>query len=100
MRRDTIFYQIFQQAPALLRNLVPNPPANANAYRFAAIAIKEPKFEIDGVFLPPEHDRPGIVYFCEAQFQKDNRFYERLFSESFLCFYQNREQFSDWQAFA
>jgi len=28
---------------------------------------KEPKFEIDGVFLPPEGE-VGTVYFCEVQF--------------------------------
>ncbi|WP_448562382.1 Rpn family recombination-promoting nuclease/putative transposase [Trichothermofontia sp.] len=96
MRRDSIFYQIFQQLPTLLADLLPDPPANAAHYRFASVAVKEPRFEIDGVFLPPEGDRPGLVAFCEVQFQRDNRFYERLFSESLLCFYQNRDQFSDW----
>lgn len=62
--------------------------------------MKEPKFEIDGVFLPPETDGTGIVYFCEVQFQKDERLYERLFGESFLYFYRNRERYSDWQAVA
>ncbi len=31
-------------------------------YRFDSVAVKEPRFEIDGVFLPPESE-PGIVYF-------------------------------------
>ncbi|WP_338017012.1 DUF2887 domain-containing protein [Myxacorys almedinensis] len=43
--------------------------------------MKEPKFEIDGVFLPPESE-PGTVYFCEVQMQKDKKLYERLFGES------------------
>jgi predicted transposase/invertase (TIGR01784 family) len=38
------------------------------------------------------------VYFCEVQFQKDEQLYERLFAESLLYFYRNRERFSDWQA--
>lgn len=98
MRRDSIFYHLFQQFPTLLFELVPNPPENASAYRFDSVAVKEPKFEIDGVFLPPESDRTGTVYFCEVQFQKDEFLYERLFGELFLYFYRNRKRFSDWQA--
>jgi predicted transposase YdaD len=35
--------------------------------RFDSVAFKEPKFEIDGVFLP------GMIYFCDLQFEKDDR---------------------------
>jgi len=98
MRRDSIFYQLFQQTPEILFELLDNPPANAQNYRFDSVAVKEPKFEIDGVFLPPESETPGVVYFCEVQFQKDELLYERLFGESFLYFYRNRSRFSDWQA--
>jgi predicted transposase/invertase (TIGR01784 family) len=98
MRRDSIFYQLFQQTPELLFELLDEPPANAQNYRFDSVAVKEPKFEIDGVFLPPESETPGVVYFCEVQFQKDELLYERLFGESFLYFYRNRERFDDWQA--
>jgi predicted transposase/invertase (TIGR01784 family) len=97
MRRDSIFYQLFQQYPALLFELLNQPPANAANYSFDAVAVKEPRFEIDGVFLPPENDSPGTVYFCEVQFQKDEQLYERVFAESLLYFYRNRERFSDWQ---
>jgi predicted transposase/invertase (TIGR01784 family) len=97
MRRDSIFYKLFQQSPTLLFELLPDPPANAQAYRFDSVAVKEPRFEIDGVFLPPEGEM-GTVYFCEVQFQKDELLYERVFAESALYFYRNREQFSDWQA--
>jgi len=98
MRRDSIFYQLFRQSPTLLFELLESPPPNAQNYRFDSVAVKEPKFEIDGVFLPPESEIPGVVYFCEVQFQKDEQLYERLFGESFLYFYRNRERFSDWQA--
>lgn len=98
MRRDTIFYKLFQQYPSLLFQLLENPPENADAYRFDSVAIKEPKFEIDGVFLPPENENPGIVYFCEVQFQKDEILYERVVAESSLYFYRNRARFSDWEA--
>ena len=98
MRRDSIFYQLFQQSPTLLFELLINPPPNAGSYRFDSVAVKEPKFEIDGVFLPPENEPNGVVYFCEVQFQKDEQLYERLFAEYSLYFYRNRDRFSDWQA--
>lgn len=98
MRRDSIFYKLFQQSPKLLFELLTNPPINAGEYKFDSVAVKEPKFEIDGVFLPPENDTSGIVYFCEVQFQKDEKLYERIFAESSLYFYRNRDRFSDWQA--
>jgi predicted transposase/invertase (TIGR01784 family) len=89
MRRDSIFYKLFQQSPQLLFELLIDPPENAEAYRFDSVAVKEPKFE---------SDVPGIVYFCEVQFQKDEMLYERVFAESALYFYRNRVRFSDWQA--
>lgn len=98
MRRDSIFYKLFQQYPALLFELLTNPPLNAGEYKFDSVAVKEPKFEIDGVFLPPENEKPGVVYFAEVQFQKDEMLYERVFAESSLYFYRNRPRFSDWQA--
>jgi predicted transposase/invertase (TIGR01784 family) len=99
MRRDSIFYQIFQYAPTTLFELLPtdaqNIPPNADAYRFDSVAVKESQFEIDGVFLPPS-DVIGPVYFCELQMQKDEQLYERVFAESLLYFYRKRERFSDW----
>ncbi|NEP62208.1 MAG: DUF2887 domain-containing protein, partial [Symploca sp. SIO2G7] len=67
MRRDSIFYRLFQQSPALVFELLETPPANATDYRFDSVAVKEPKFEIDGVFLPPDTEDAGVVYFCEVQ---------------------------------
>ena len=98
MRRDTIFYQLFKRSPTLLFELLQSAPDRATEYRFDSVAVKEPKFEIDGVFLPPDSENPGVVFFCEVQFQHDPILYERLFGESFVYFYQNREQFSDWRA--
>jgi predicted transposase/invertase (TIGR01784 family) len=98
MRRDSIFYALFQRSPSLLFELLNVAPDSANQYRFESVAVKEPKFEIDGVFLPPLSVIHGIVYFCEVQFQKDEKLYERLFGESFLYFYRNRDLFADWQA--
>ncbi|MGD1911312.1 MAG: DUF2887 domain-containing protein [Rivularia sp. (in: cyanobacteria)] len=38
MRRDSIFYKLFQQYPALLFELLTNPPENASQYRFDSVA--------------------------------------------------------------
>jgi predicted transposase/invertase (TIGR01784 family) len=97
MKRDSIFYKLFQQAPTAIFELLKNPPENAEKYRFDSVAVKEPRFEIDGVFLPPENEEPGVVYFCEVQFQYDPTLYERIFAETSLYFYRNSVKFSDWQ---
>ena len=97
MKRDSIFFRLFQQSPTLLFELLAIVPENADRYRFDSVAVKEPKFEIDGVFLPPD-DKPGVVYYSEVQFQRDDRLYERLVSESSNHFFRNRDKFSDWQA--
>jgi predicted transposase/invertase (TIGR01784 family) len=98
MRRDSIFYRLFAQSPQMLFQLLEQYPVDADRYRFDSVSVKEPTFAIDGVFLPPEGEGPGVVYFVEVQFQKDERLYERLFSEAFLYFYRNRERFTDWQS--
>lgn len=40
------------------------------------------------------------MFFVEVQFQKDERLYERIFAETALYFYRNRERFTDWQVVA
>jgi predicted transposase/invertase (TIGR01784 family) len=96
MRRDTIFYQLFQQSPTLLFELLPQPPENAERYTFEAVEVKETGFRMDGVFLPP--DALGTIYFSEAQFQKDEMLYERMLAEISIYVYRNRERLSNWQA--
>jgi predicted transposase/invertase (TIGR01784 family) len=98
MKRDSLFYRLFAQSPTLLFELLGERPDNAEAYRFESVTVKEPTFSIDGVFLPPEGDSPGIVFFAEVQMQKIDNLYERLFAESMAHFYRNRAAFSDWQA--
>jgi predicted transposase/invertase (TIGR01784 family) len=96
MRRDSIFYQLFRQYPALLFELLSQPPDRASEYIFEAVEVKETAFRMDGIFLPP--DRSGIVYLCEVQFQLDELLYERMLSEISIYTYRNRERFADWQA--
>lgn len=78
VRRDTIFYQIFQRFPSLFFDLIGQPPAQAQGYRFESVEVKEPNFRIDGVFLPPDNASPKMVFFVEVQFQKDQALYHRV----------------------
>lgn len=96
MRRDAIFYQIFQRFPGLLFTLLEHPPSQARGYRFESVEVKEPTFRIDGVFLPPENALPRVVYFAEFQFQKDESLYHRFFSESLLYLHRNQSLYDDW----
>jgi predicted transposase/invertase (TIGR01784 family) len=99
VKRDSIFFRLFQQSPTLLFELLGEMPEDAARYRFDSVAVKEPKFEIDGLFLPPD-DKPGIVYYSEFQAQRDEQLYERMTSELFNHFYRNRPKFSDWRGVA
>jgi predicted transposase/invertase (TIGR01784 family) len=65
-------------------------------YQFRSQEVKETSFRIDGVFVPPTPE--GIVYFCEVQFQLDNRLYERMLGEMGIYIYRYRHLFADWQA--
>jgi predicted transposase/invertase (TIGR01784 family) len=98
MRRDSIFYRLFQQRPVLLFDLITDAPDDRADYLFDSVEVKETSFRIDGVFLPP--DPTGIVYFCEVQFQKDQLLYERLVCEASLYFYRHRDRCRDWRVVA
>jgi predicted transposase/invertase (TIGR01784 family) len=96
MRRDSIFYKIFQLRNTFLFELLSEPPEQAEGYRFDSREVKETSFRIDGVFVPP--DAKGIVYFCEVQFQKDEYLYERMMAEIHLYIRSHRHEFFDWRA--
>lgn len=96
VKRDAIFYTLFQRFPSLLFELVDCPPTEAQRYRFESVEIKEPNFRIDGVFLPPEDASPKVIFFAEIQFQKDETLYHRFFCESLLYLYRNQSLYDDW----
>ncbi len=107
MKRDTIFYKIFQQSPTrlfeLLTVLAPEQlllyqPANPTDYTFSSVELKEFSFRIDGVFLPLTSD--GWIFFVEVQMQLDDDLYERMLNEISTYIRQNKGSFSDWMAIA
>jgi predicted transposase/invertase (TIGR01784 family) len=96
MRRDTLFYRIFQQNPTLLFDLLPTPPPNPQDYTFESIEVKETSFRIDGVLMPA--DSTGVILFSEVQMQPDPLLYERLHSEISIYAYRHQGSFAGWQA--
>ena len=98
MRRDTIFYQIFQQFPILLFDLLPSLPRNSLRYTFESVEVKEASFRIDGVLTPP--DPSGDLFFTEIQIQSDQLLYERMLAEISNYVYRRTELFANWQAVA
>ncbi len=98
MKRDTIFYRIFQQSPILLFDLMPLLPENSLRYTFESVEVKEASFRIDGVLTPP--DPSGDVFFTEIQMQPDPLLYERMFAEIGNYVYRRTELFASWRSVA
>jgi len=98
MKRDTIFYRIFQQSPLLLFDLMSLLPENSLRYTFESVEVKEASFRIDGVLTPP--DPSGDVFFTEIQMQPDPLLYERMFAEIGNYVYRRTELFASWRSVA
>lgn len=97
MKIDSIFYQLFQVAPAIFFELIGVNTTNIQNYQFRSIELKQTAFRIDGVFLPLNNTQERPVYFVEVQFQKDSYLYHRFFAEIFLFLDQNKLT-NDWHA--
>ncbi|MEL4897608.1 Rpn family recombination-promoting nuclease/putative transposase [Crocosphaera sp. Alani8] len=94
MKTDSIFYQIFQTFPGCFFDLLNLPENITDEYQFSSVEIKQLAFRIDGVFIPQNLQR--LIYFVEVQFQKDQQFYSRFFSEIFLYLHQTKLT-NNWQ---
>ena len=84
MKTDSLFYRLFQQQPEIFFELLPDSPAQAAAYEFASVEVKQLAFRMDGLFLPKQKDSRQPFYVVEVQFQADEELYYRLFAELFL----------------
>jgi predicted transposase/invertase (TIGR01784 family) len=96
MKTDAIFYQLFQTLPDLFFKLAGIP--YSDSYQFQAVELKQTAFRLDGLFVSKDAELPLI--FVEVQFQKDERFYGRFFSEIMLYLYQQQPKQVNWQAVA
>jgi predicted transposase/invertase (TIGR01784 family) len=97
MKTDPIFYRLFKTFPSVFFELIGQAPASAAVYEFRSVEIKQTAFRIDGVFIPISSESQQPILFVEVQFQKDNDFYFRLFSEITLYLRQYKPV-GNWQA--
>ena len=52
MKTDSLFYRLFQTAPAILLQLVGRPAEEAANYTFRSVELKQTAFRIDGILVP------------------------------------------------
>ncbi|MFP4124927.1 MAG: Rpn family recombination-promoting nuclease/putative transposase [Coleofasciculus sp.] len=84
MKTDTIFYSLFQEFPSIFFELINQSPEQAASYEFTSREIKQLAFRLDGLFLPKNETLDQPFYVVEVQFQRDDNFYYRLFTELFI----------------
>ena len=94
MKTDTLFYRLFLRQPKLALELLGLDYPN-DSYQFSSEEIKQTAFRIDGLFKPVTDNPNQPLIFVEVQYQADNDFYGRLFSEMTLYLYQNKPK-RDW----
>ena len=86
MKTDTLFYRLFLRKPKLALELLGLDYAG-DSYCFSSEEIKQTAFRIDSLFKPVTDDPDQPIIFVEVQYQVDNDFYGRLFSELTLYLY-------------
>jgi len=97
MKTDSLFYKLFNYAPDLLFELVDLHVTDTTGYQFRSEEIKQTAFRIDGLFVPTTDNHEQPLVFVEVQFQGDENFYSRFFSEIFLYLRYQKPQ-HPWQA--
>ena len=80
MKTDTLFYRLFQRHPKLALELL-GLGYSSESYRFSSEEIKQTAFRLDGLFTPVMTDSEQPLIFVEVQYQPDDDFYDRFFSE-------------------
>jgi predicted transposase/invertase (TIGR01784 family) len=89
MKTDTLFYRLFLRWPKLVLELL-GLPYDGSSYRFGSEEIKQTAFRLDGLFTPTTDDLSQPLIFAEVQYQPDNHFYDRFFSEITLFLRQHK----------
>jgi predicted transposase/invertase (TIGR01784 family) len=84
MKTDSLFYRLLQAQPTLAFQLAEVDVPASSDYRFISQEIKQTSFRLDGIAEPPA-DRPDAPRgYIEVQFQPDEDFYSRFFTEILL----------------
>ncbi len=96
MKTDSIWYNLFLKFPSIFFELIGEPSTNSLRYKFSSVEVKQLSFRLDGIFLPKGESPELPIHFVEVQFQKDEEFYSRLFTEIFIYLRQKKPR-NDWQ---
>ena len=84
MKTDSLFYRLLQAEPTLAFELAGLAVPEPARYGFISQEVKQTAFRLDGIIDPPI-DRPDAPRgYVEVQFQPDEDFYPRFFSEILL----------------
>ena len=99
MQTNSLFYQLFQNYPGVVFELLNESFPKASTYSFASQEVKQTSFRIDGILLPPIYAIDLPIYFIEIQGYRDTQgdFYPSFFSEIFLYLKDYRPR-NDWRA--
>jgi predicted transposase/invertase (TIGR01784 family) len=98
VKTDSIFYRLFQVLPSTFFELIGRDAAEASAYQFTSVEIKQLAFRLDGLFRPTAGAPGQPIYFAEVQFYRDDEFYFRFFGEIFLYLSQYKPKTQPWHA--
>ena len=85
MKTDTLFYRLFKRKPQVALELL-GLEYQSESYRFCSEEIKQTAFRLDGIFTPLGDDTEQPLIFVEVQYQPDDDFYDRFFSEITLFY--------------
>ena len=89
MKTDSLFYRLFQRKPQVALELL-GLEYQGESYRFCSEEIKQTAFRLDGIFTPLGDDTEQPLIFVEVQYQPDDDFYDRFFSEITLYLRLNK----------
>jgi len=84
MKTDSLFYRLLQAQPTLAFELAGLDVPEPGRYAFIAQEIKQTAFRLDGIVEPPADRADAPRGYVEVQFQPDEDFYPRFFSEILL----------------
>ncbi|BAZ17340.1 hypothetical protein NIES4071_92180 [Calothrix sp. NIES-4071] len=98
VKTDSIFYDIFQSYPSFFFELIGNTSPRSSTYNFVSQAVKQSRFEIDGIFIPPIYASDLPIYFAEFQGYRDRKknLYSGFFAEIFL-YLDDYTPVNDWR---
>ncbi|MEL6492571.1 MAG: Rpn family recombination-promoting nuclease/putative transposase [Cyanobacteria bacterium J06621_3] len=99
MKTDSIFYEIFQNEPTIICELLGKTDPRTSAYEFGSQEVKETSFRLDGILVPPVRMPDLPIIFVEVQGYSDAKgtLYSSFFSEIFL-YLHDYQPANDWES--